>query len=188
MERRLLEARQAFAAGLPPQLKDAIEFYDQDRYNAAATLQDNILFGRLVYGQAQAAQKIGRLISEVLESLGLRDAVATVGLAFDVGSGGKRLTAAQRQKLGMARALLKRPDVLVFNSVMAGLDAATQDRMVENVLRARKGRTVIWSTNRQDLGAQFDREVVIRHYRVAEQKRYAREEPEEAPARKAASA
>src|SRR5262249_3512864 len=42
MERRLLEARQAFAEGLPPHLKDAIEFYDQDRYNAAATLQDNI--------------------------------------------------------------------------------------------------------------------------------------------------
>src|SRR5262249_8223596 len=152
-----------------------IEFYDQDRYNAAATLQDNILFGRLVYGQAQAAQKIGRLIGEVLESLGLRAGVAMVGLAFDVGSGGKRLTSAQRQKLGMARARLKQPDVLVFNSVMAGLDAATQDRLLDNVLKARQGRTVIWSTNRSDLAAQFDREVVIRHHRIAEQKRHERE-------------
>src|SRR6185295_10599960 len=68
MERRLLEARAAFAEGLPPHLRDAIEFYDQDRYNAAATLQDNILFGRMVYGQAQAAQKNGRMIGEVLSS------------------------------------------------------------------------------------------------------------------------
>lgn len=46
--------RRAFAEGLPANLRDAVEFYDFERYNSAATLQDNILFGRLVYGQAQA--------------------------------------------------------------------------------------------------------------------------------------
>ena len=54
MEDRLLAARRAFAAGLPAPLRGAVEFYDFGRYNSAATLQDNILFGRLVYGQAQA--------------------------------------------------------------------------------------------------------------------------------------
>ena len=35
-------------------LRGSVEFYDFEHYNSAATLQDNILFGRLVYGQAQA--------------------------------------------------------------------------------------------------------------------------------------
>ena len=49
----------AFAESLPDELRGAIEFYDPERYNAAATVQDNILFGRLVYGQAQAARRVG---------------------------------------------------------------------------------------------------------------------------------
>ena len=48
--------RAASPRGLPAELRGAVEFYDFERYNSAATLQDNILFGRLVYGQAQAAQ------------------------------------------------------------------------------------------------------------------------------------
>jgi ABC-type transport system involved in cytochrome bd biosynthesis fused ATPase/permease subunit len=76
----------------------------------------------------------------------------------------------------------------VFNSVMAGLDAATQDRMLENVLKASEGRTVIWATNRQDLAAQFDREVVIRHHRIGEQKRHPRVSRDEMPEREAANA
>ncbi|MBX6321382.1 MAG: ATP-binding cassette domain-containing protein [Rhodospirillaceae bacterium] len=187
MQRRLLEARRAFADGLPEHLRDAIEFYDEGRYNTAATLQDNILFGRLVYGQAQAAQRVGRMIGDVLAGLGLRDAVVKVGLAFDVGSGGKRLTAAQRQKLGMARALIKQPAVVVFNSVLGVLDAATQDRLLDNVLHARRGRTVVWATNRSDVAARFDREVVIRHHRLVADRRRA-ESAAEAPAREAARA
>src|SRR5262249_36210441 len=84
MEDRLLEARRAFAAGLPAQLRSAVEFYDFGRYNGAATLQDNILFGRPVYGQAQAEQRIGTLVAEVVAELGLRSSVIEVGLDYNV--------------------------------------------------------------------------------------------------------
>src|SRR5690606_23499217 len=52
MERRILVARAAFRDGLPDDLRPAIEFYEQDVYNAAASLQDNILLGRIAYGVA----------------------------------------------------------------------------------------------------------------------------------------
>src|SRR3546814_4533416 len=88
----------AVAENRPESLAGSIEFYDEDRYNSAASLQDNILFGRLVYGQAQAAAIIGQAIGEVLDSLGLRHAVLEVGLDFQVGIAGKRLTAGQRSE------------------------------------------------------------------------------------------
>src|SRR5262249_11369733 len=122
MEARLLEARRAFAENLPPEAADAIEFYDRSRYNAAATLQDNILFGRIVYGQAQGPERISALISEVLEGLGLRTTVVEVGLDYNVGVGGKRLSTVQRQKVGLARALVKRPDLLVLNEATSVFD------------------------------------------------------------------
>ncbi|MGL1404913.1 hypothetical protein ACSTIW_24005, partial [Vibrio parahaemolyticus] len=86
----------------------------------------NILFGRLVYGQAQADQRIGTLTREVLDELELHDSVREVGLEFNVGVGGKRLGATQRQKLGIARALIKRPQFLVVNEAVAAFDGRTQ--------------------------------------------------------------
>ena len=83
-----------FAETLPEEYRDYIEFYDPQRYNAAATVQDNMLFGRLIYGQAQAAQRIYRLLFEVVSELGLKAEVLAVGLDHGVGTGGRRLTAA----------------------------------------------------------------------------------------------
>jgi ABC-type taurine transport system ATPase subunit len=51
------------------------------------------------------------------------DQVLEVGLDFEVGVGGARLSQAQRQKLGLARALVKRPDMLVVNDATAALRA-----------------------------------------------------------------
>ena len=100
----------------------AIEFFDPAAYNAATTLQDNILFGKLAYGQARAAQRVGKLIVEILDELELRRAVLEVGLEFSVGVGGARLSQGQRQKLAIARALLKRPDLLILNDATAIFD------------------------------------------------------------------
>src|SRR3546814_17718942 len=67
-------------------------------------------------GQAGAEQVIGDALAEVLDDLRLRETVIEVGLDFNVGIGGSRLNAVQRQKLALARALLKRPDLLVANA------------------------------------------------------------------------
>src|SRR5690606_30188110 len=131
MEDRLLAARQAFARQLPDPLRDAVEFYDETRYNSAATLQDNILFGRVVYGQAQAGAQIGALIAEVVDAHDLRPAILRIGLGFEVGNGGKRLTLMQRQKLGLGRALVKRPDFLIVNEAITALDGAAQLRLAD---------------------------------------------------------
>lgn len=167
MEDRLLAARGAFRAGLPDALRGAVEFYDFGRYNSAATLQDNILFGRLVYGQAQADQRIGTLIREVLDELGLRDSVIDVGLEFNVGVAGRRLVAIQRQKLGIARALIKRPQFLVVNEAVAVFDSRTQDRIRDQILAAAEGRGVVWVANRPNQSAPFERVIVMQGGRVA---------------------
>jgi putative ABC transport system ATP-binding protein len=169
MKERLLGARRAFAEHLPAHLAGAVEFYDADRYNAASTLQDNILFGRLVYGQAQAAERIGGLIAEVLDSLGRRRAVLEVGLDYQVGNAGKRLSAAQRQKVDLARALVKRPDILILNEATTLLDAGAQARVMGNILAARRGKGVIWMLHRPSWARSFDRVLVMRGGRIVEQ-------------------
>ena len=88
MQQRVLKARAAFADGLPEELQGTIEFFDADSYNAAANLQDNILFGKIAYGQAESASRVGELIAQVIDELGLRGPVAEAGLTYDVGIAG----------------------------------------------------------------------------------------------------
>jgi putative ABC transport system ATP-binding protein len=166
MEDRLLAARRAFRADLPPPLQRSVEFYDFGRYNNAATLQDNILFGRLVYGQAQADQRIGTLIHQVLDELSLRDSVIEVGLDYNVGVAGKRLAAPLRQKLGIARALIKRPQFLVVNEAVAVFDGRTQDRIRDHILKSADGRGVIWIANRPAQAEPFEQVIVMQGGRV----------------------
>ena len=173
MQARLLEARQVFAAELPDGLRDSVEFFDAERYNASASLQDNILFGKVVYGQAGAEARLGSLVSQTLDDLGLRGSVLEAGLAFQVGVGGGRLTGAQRQKLGLVRAMLKRPDLLVLNEATSAIDPSVQDRIARNILTERDGRGVVWVVNRPTMAALFDQVVVLEDGRVVESGVYA---------------
>ena len=165
---RLLAARRRFAASMPGALRDRIQFFDAERYNAAASIQDNVLFGKIAYGQARAAERVKALVTEVIDELDLRAAVIEAGLEYHVGIGGGRLGAVQRQKVGLARALIKRPDVLVLADATAALDGASHGRIAENVFRDCEGRGIIWSLHRADLARAFDEVVVMRSGGVAE--------------------
>jgi putative ABC transport system ATP-binding protein len=169
LETRLLATRRSFAENLPDDLKGSVEFYDSAKYIAAAAVQDNMLFGRLVYGQAQAASRIGKVMAEVVDKLGLRPAVLRVGLDYQAGIAGKRLTAAQRQKIGLGRALVKRPDYLIVNEALALLDAAAQNRITKAVLKFRAGRGVLWVMRHAQPADEFDKMIVMKDGRVADQ-------------------
>lgn len=169
MKERLLEARRVFAANLPAELAGAVEPFDVNGYNAASTLQDNILFGKLAYGQARGAERVGALLAELVDNLGLRPAVMEVGLGYHVGIAGTRLLPAQRQKLALARSILKRPDILVMNEAMTALDAASYDRMMKAVLEEFNGRGIVWALHRASLARHFGHVIVMRSGRVVEQ-------------------
>ena len=89
----------------------------------------------------------------MLDELGLRDSVIEVGLEYNVGVGGKRLPATQRQKLGIARALIKRPQLLIVNEAVAVFDGRTQDRIRDNILAAAKNDGSRRRLDRQPAGA-----------------------------------
>ena len=154
MRARLLEARRALNENLPRRDRAKIAFYDADAYNEAASVQDNILFGRLVHGAPDAQARVQALTMEVIADLGLTGDIARIGLHFFAGPAGKRLTPAQRQRLALARAFAKDPDLLVVNGALTVLDPAAQAEIMRRTLDARKGRGVVWTLGAgQDAGA-----------------------------------
>jgi ABC-type multidrug transport system fused ATPase/permease subunit len=169
IEEKIVAARQRFAEELPPHLKDSVAFFDADAYNAASNLQDNILFGKIAFGFAQAAEKIGSVLAEVVEEMSLRSTIIAVGLNFTVGTAGARLNATQRQKLCIARAIIKNPDVLILNQATSSFDTSTQARLMKNILEEFKGRCLIWSLDHAEKSVGFDHVLVMRGGRVVEQ-------------------
>ena len=61
VKQRVLEARKALRESDDPSIKKGVAFFDPDSYNAAASIQDNILFGKVAYGQARAGARLGKL-------------------------------------------------------------------------------------------------------------------------------
>jgi putative ABC transport system ATP-binding protein len=162
---KIVKAREDFYAGLPDDLKDQIERYDPEKYTTTASVMDNVLFGRIGHNQADASEKIRTIVCEILDDLALYDDVLDVGLDFNVGVGGRRLTASQRQKLDVARALLKRADFLILNRPLLALDYRMQEQILCNILeetrRDNRKPAVIWVVGSAAMAKYFDRVIVF---------------------------
>jgi putative ABC transport system ATP-binding protein len=168
MQARVLEARAAFAEFLPEDLAHSVEFFDSDRYNAASSIQDNMLFGKTADTKVQSASRIADLLVEVIDQLDLRAVILDVGLDFDVGIAGKRLSGPQRQKIAIARGLLKQPQLMIVNEAAAVFDGATQVAIFEAVKRELDGRGLVWVADDVHDENAFDRILNVDHGRVRE--------------------
>jgi len=168
METRLLQCRKAFRASLSPQQQQAIDFYDLAHYNASATVQDNLLFGRTAYGKANATQKVGALVAEIVAALDIKGRVTKVGLDYNVGGGGKKLSPQQRQKLSIVRALLKSPRLLILNGALTVFDEAAQQRLLNAICGAISGQALVVITDNVALARMMDQALIVRDGRIVE--------------------
>ncbi|HEX3954906.1 MAG TPA: ABC transporter transmembrane domain-containing protein [Stellaceae bacterium] len=172
MQERIVEARAVFAEELPGELRSAVEFFDPERYNAAARVEENILFGTVIIGEADARERVEAVIGEVLDELELRDTVLTIGLDYAVGTGGSRLSPAQRQKVAIARAILKRPILLALDEATAVLDPAAESHILSALCQEFKGRTIIAALSRPAAARDFAHVLVLDQGRLVSEGDY----------------
>jgi putative ABC transport system ATP-binding protein len=171
IQQRILEARGRIYE-LAKSHDLGIEFFNFESFNPRISIQDNILFGKLAYGQAFAQQKINKLIVDVVDSLGLREDIIEAGLGYDVGVAGGRLSSSQRQKLGVARALLKAPDLLIVNEALSSLDTTAERRLIENIRQQMQSRGILWILGRVQLAELFDTVMIMERGKLLDQGPY----------------
>jgi len=140
---KIMQARIIFADNLPASMQSTIAFYNESEYNAAASIQDNILFGKIAFGRQHSLQHVNDLICDVIEQNGIRSQLINIGLDSDVGIAGSKLSTAQRQKLCLARNIIKQPDMIIMQAALNALDKSSADQIMNNVMAEFKGRTFI---------------------------------------------
>ncbi|AFZ57753.1 ABC transporter ATP-binding protein [Anabaena cylindrica FACHB-243] len=138
----------------------AIVHQEVDIFNG--TILDNLKYGRpeATFEQVQEACRIARL-DEVVQYL-------PQGYYTLVGERGVRLSGGQRQRLGIARALLVEPDVLIFDEATSSLDYESE-RSIQLAMRSIQGtRTTIIIAHRLSTVREADKIVVLDQGKIAE--------------------
>ncbi|KAF4975846.1 hypothetical protein FZEAL_7418 [Fusarium zealandicum] len=125
-----------------------------------------------------AAESFGQdmvdLVGRVQEATRLADAISFVerldnGFGTLVGSGGKLVSGGQRQRLALARALIRDPKILILDEATASLDSASEHRIQMAIESIAKNRTVIAIAHRLSTIKNADNIIVMNSGEIIEQ-------------------
>jgi ATP-binding cassette subfamily B protein len=144
-------------------LRRHIVLVDQDPVLFHASIVDNIRYARPDATDEQVRQAASAAgVDEVIGRL-------PDGLRTIVGERGTALSAGERQRVAVARALLLDPSVLVLDEPTAALDPQSERGMLQGYERAMRGRTTIVITHRLSLAAAADRVLMLGDRGIIEQ-------------------
>ncbi len=139
--------------GVVPQ--DTVLFNDTIRYNIA-------------YGREGATQQD---VEAAAKSAQIHDFIVSLPEGYDtkVGERGLKLSGGEKQRVGIARTLLKNPPILLLDEATSALDTDTEQDIKDALARAGEGRTVITIAHRLSTIAEADRIVVLERGEIIEQ-------------------
>jgi putative ABC transport system ATP-binding protein len=141
-------------------------------YMFSHSVFENLVYGNFKADNSSAASDLMTKITDLLTKEHL-DEVIDAGLDYEVGSKGDRLSGGQQQKIALARAFLKEPEILIMDEATASLDNASQaliQRFIETQLKGKS--TVVAVMHRLDALPSYDKILVMRSGRVVESGNY----------------
>ena len=148
---------------------EAFTFFRLSDYMFTQTILNNILFGRTKTSRQEAQEKINMSIIRLLIEQDLLETIVEIGMQFQVGSKGDRLSGGQRQKLAIARIFLKAPPIIIMDEATSALDNKSQARIQSQLENRWKGRsTVVAVVHRLDITKSFDRIAVMKAGNIIE--------------------
>ena len=127
------------------------------------TIRENIRYGDLS-ADDEAVEEAARLVGAHEFIAGMEN-----GYGSEVGEGGGRLSGGQRQLVSFARAILKRPRIMVLDEATSSVDTETERRIQSGMKRVLEGRTSLVIAHRLSTIRAADRILVIENGRIAEQ-------------------
>ncbi|SUZ32079.1 ATM1-type heavy metal exporter [Roseibaca ekhonensis] len=144
-------------------LHAAIGVVPQDTVLFNDTIAYNIAYGRegATRAEVEAAAKAARIDDFILS--------LPEGYDTAVGERGLKLSGGEKQRVGIARTLLKDPPILLLDEATSALDTQTEQDIQESLRRAGQGRTVLMIAHRLSTVVEADRIVVLEAGRIVEE-------------------
>ncbi len=136
-------------------LRGAIGFVPQETFLFSESIRENVAFG------APAATE-----EEILQAAAtahIRDEILEFPKGFDtlVGERGITLSGGQKQRTAIARALVRDPRILVLDDALSSVDTFTEERILQGLAEAMRGRTTIFISHRVSTVRHADQIAVL---------------------------
>lgn len=143
-------------------LRSGIGVVPQDNFLFHASIKDNICFFKDIYSleEVEQAAKDSCIYDSILE---FPDGFDTV-----LGERGVNLSGGQKQRISIARALVRKSEVLVLDDALSAVDTVTEAKILENLRRLRKNKTTIIVASRISAVMQADEIIVLDKGKICE--------------------
>ena len=173
LERLILEGRTLIHSNITQNNPTAFSFYQMSDYIYNQTIMNNILFGQTKTSNPKALDMINQSIIQLIIEEDFLETIVEIGMQFQVGSKGDKLSGGQRQKLAIARTFLKSPRMMIMDEATSALDNKSQTR-IQNLLETRwKGKsTLISVVHRLDIIKNYDKVAVMKAGKIIEMGSY----------------
>ena len=165
-KKEILHIRRTNGEILRKEASDLFVPVTPETYLPRLTILENMLYGRVSAVAGLQADLVKDVVTEVLEENGLQQMVSSV--LFDVNTtiGGGNLPAIFQERVAFGRAAIKRPDILVFNQLLAGQDAKSQANIRNKLSDLLPQGTQIYLNDKFADPEDFDIHMVIRNGRI----------------------
>ncbi len=144
-------------------LRNQVSFVPQEVFLFSDTIKNNILFGK--------ADGTDEEVFEAARQSGIYSDIINFDNGFEtlVGERGVTLSGGQKQRISIARALIKKPELVIFDDCLSAVDARTEKEILGHLYQYLQDRTAIIITHRIFSLFNFDRVIVMEQGRIAEQ-------------------
>ncbi|XEC94172.1 ABC transporter ATP-binding protein [Paenibacillus tarimensis] len=146
----------------PSWLRRHVLCVTQDVMLRSGTIHDNIIYGSDEVGM--------EAVHEAVRTAELEEWISRLpdGLHTVVGEQALQISGGERQRISIARAILRKPDILILDEATSSLDQGTERRLLEGLIRDLKGTTLIFITHRLEIALRSDEILVMDNGRLAE--------------------
>ncbi|PYI50793.1 ABC transporter ATP-binding protein [Paenibacillus flagellatus] len=143
-------------------LRGGIGIVPQDQFLFSTTIRDNIGFDPKPYGDddIERAAKVAQVYDNIVE---FPNQFQTA-----LGERGVSLSGGQRQRVSIARAIIKKPSILIFDDSLSAVDTETEDRILEGLKDVMEDRTTIIIGHRISSVQSADQIVVLEEGAIVE--------------------
>jgi ATP-binding cassette subfamily B protein len=148
-------------------LRSAIGYVPQEVFLFSETISNNIAFGlknaktdSLTFDKVTHAAKDAAIFDSIMEFPN--------GFETKVGERGLTLSGGQKQRISIARAIIRKPAILLFDDCLSAVDTETEETILQNLRRIMSNRTTIIISHRISSVKQCDEIIVLDHGQVSE--------------------
>ena len=146
------------------QLREQISYVPQDVFLFSDSVEHNISFGLHGDTPHEKVEQAASFASVHKEILGFEKQYETM-----IGERGVTLSGGQKQRISIARALIKNPEIVVFDDCLSAVDAKTENTIVNNLDKFLHDKTAIIITHRIFSSFRFNKIVVLEDGMISEE-------------------